>query len=98
MTTYGGSEVSPMCLEDDGLVCSIETSTCEPVLALGETCLGSDLCGSRAICNSTCQAVSDLGEACGSGCFHSLQCSDEGECVDPPLSASSACLGNVLGF
>lgn len=97
-TTYGGDEASPMCFEDDGLVCSIETSTCQPVLALGEMCLAPDVCGSRAICNSTCDAVSDLGEACGSGCFHSLQCSEEGECVDPPLSASSACLGNVLGF
>jgi hypothetical protein len=97
--TYGAAD-SPLawCFEADGLYCDT-SSTCQPLVALGQACVGFDSCGSGNNCDSVCKKGATLGQSCATvECIPELECSaDTGTCVDPPFASESVCMGYSLG-
>jgi len=98
-TTFGGTQASPLCFEDEGLFCEYvgPGSVCHAIVPMGDACDAFDACGSRGYCETTCKPLSDLGEPCGRGCIHQYQCGDLGTCVDPTWATDSACMGYAPG-
>jgi hypothetical protein len=94
-TSFGATEASVTCFEQDGLFCSFDDGRCVAITALGAPCEDDD-CGSANYCDTTCKKRSGLGEACTQPCLSSLQCIN-GKCSSPSFTVGSTCSGSWFG-
>jgi len=97
--TYGPADtLLTWCFEADGLSCDLQTATCQPLVALGQSCSSSDACGTGNICDSVCKKGATIGQSCATTqCIPELECSLDGVCVDPPFGSEIVCAGYSLG-
>jgi hypothetical protein len=79
-----GSNISGVCLEEDGLYCawSKKPNVCRPIRAIDQACtMDENACGSGNFCDgttNTCQVVRKLGEDCeDAACGEGLECTGE---------------------
>jgi hypothetical protein len=94
-TSFGSTDSSVTCFEQDGFFCSSDDGRCAAITALGAPCSYDD-CGSANYCDTTCKKRSGLGEACGQSCLSSLQCIN-GQCRSPSFTLGSTCSGHWFG-
>ena len=77
-TSGSGPAATGTCYTSDGLACDFATSTCKPLVAVGQPCSDSLSCVDGATCGpaGVCAAKPQAGEAClGSGtCATGLYC------------------------
>jgi hypothetical protein len=89
------------CYTNEGLYCA-DDDTCQPVIALGQACTGTQTCVDGAYCNGQCVPR----QAGGAACTSADQClgdcdSATGQCVDfattrPITTDASSCSGETL--
>ena len=87
------------CFSNDGLHCSPQSGTCEPLIALGEACVGSQDCAAGAWCDTgTCSAQHAVGESCNGAfgtCAGTASCDvSTQKCAAPKVDGTACTLSD----